>query len=403
MKRNNNVTPAFPTDDLCSGIREVVGIPAGGLPLHVPAFGPSANRYVKECVDTGWVSSVGKFVDQFEVDLSKLTGAKRVIATVNGTSALHIALLVSGVTPDTEVLCPSLTFVATANAVQYCNATPHFVDVESTTLGVDAVKLREHLQANTMVRDGQCFNKSTGRQISGLIAMHTFGHPFEIPSILDVCGEFHLPLIEDAAESIGSFYHGKHTGTFGRTGIISFNGNKTVTTGGGGAVLLNDEDLAVFAKQLTTTGKVPHPYRFFHDKVAYNYRLPNINAALGISQLESLPEILHYKRTIAHGYLDRFADSTAFSILGEPEGCESNYWLNAVVLADQYAGQQDAIIQQMHDQGVFARPIWEPLHTLEIYQDCPRADLSQTERFAKTIINIPSSPRLKNPASGAHS
>lgn len=278
----------FPIDDLIAGIRDVVGEPEATLHLHKPCFGKTANVYVKECVDTGWVSSVGKFVDQFEEELSKLTGARHAIATVNGTAALHVALLVSGVQPGTEVLCPSLTFVATANAIRYCAATPHFVEVEEASLGVDAGRLRDYLRKIAVLQNGKCTNKDTGRQISALVAMHAFGHPFDIHAITQVCAEFGIPLVEDAAESIGSWYQGKHTGTFGATGILSFNGNKTITTGGGGAILTNSDDLAHRAKHLSTTGKVPHAYRILHDVTAYNYRLPNINAALGISQLEDL-------------------------------------------------------------------------------------------------------------------
>lgn len=387
---------SFPISELIAGIRTVVGEPEAPLHLHKPCFGKSANVYVKECVDTGWVSSVGKFVDQFESELSKLTGARRVTATVNGTSALHVALLVSGVAPHTEVLCPSLTFVATANAIRYCDATPHFVEVEASSLGVDAGRLREYLQQVAVRKNGKCTNKNTGRQISALVAMHAFGHPFDVDAVAQVCAEFGIPLVEDAAESIGSWYHRKHTGTMGSVGILSFNGNKTVTTGGGGAVLTNSDELADNAKHLTTTGKVPHPYRILHDVTAYNYRLPNINAALGISQLEDLEEILQYKRGLAARYVDQFASCTAFTILQEPEGCKSNYWLNALVLADAFVVDQDEIMRQLHDAGILVRTVWEPMHTLPMFRDCPSANLDLTERLVKRIINLPSSPVLQD-------
>ena len=247
-------------DNICRMIRQVMGEPEAGLPLHVPVFGKNAGSYVNECITTGWVSSVGKFVDRFEEDLAEFTGARRAVAVVNGTAALHIALKLCGVEPGDEVLLPSLTFVATANAVAYCHATPHFVDVEESTLGIDPAAIQAYLAETTEIKDGRCTNRQTGQTIRCLIGMHTFGHPFDIDGVLDVCKEFHLDLVEDAAESIGSRYKDRHTGTFGRVGILSFNGNKTITTGGGGAIITNDEEAANLAKHLTTTGKVPHPY-----------------------------------------------------------------------------------------------------------------------------------------------
>ncbi len=379
---------------IVAGTREIMDAPTGNVPLHIPVFGENAAGYVNECITTGWVSSVGKFVDRFEADLAKFTGAKRAVAMVNGTAALHIALKLCGVEPGDEVLLPSLTFVATANAVSYCHATPHFVEVESRTLGIDAKAIRDYLGEIAEVKNGSCTNRKTGNTIRCLIGMHAFGHPFELESVLELCEDFGLNLVEDAAESIGSYYKQQHTGLFGRVGTLSFNGNKTITTGGGGAIITNDDSLADLAKHLTTTGKKPHPYRYFHDMVAHNYRMPNLNAALGCSQLEDLPAILESKRKIAAGYISTFADNSDFEILAEPENCQSNYWLNALVLSDLNAKHHDAVIQQLNQAGIIVRPIWEPLHTLPMYCDAPKMELGVTMNLANRIINLPSTPRI---------
>ena len=371
-----------------------MGKKEGALPLHIPVFGKNAATYVNECITTGWVSSVGKFVDRFEEDLAEFTGAKRAVAVVNGTAALHIALKLCGVEPGDEVLLPSLTFVATANAVSYCHATPHFVDVESRTLGIDAEAIRVYLNEIADVKNGKCINRKTGKTIRCLIGMHAFGHPFELESVAQLCEDFKLELVEDAAESIGSYYKQKHTGLFGKVGILSFNGNKTITTGGGGAIVTNDDALADLAKHLTTTGKKPHPYRYFHDMVAHNYRMPNLNAALGCSQIEDLPQILKSKREIADGYLSGCAENSDFSILREPADCQSNYWLNAAVLSVENANHHDEIIQQLNQAGIIVRPIWEPLHTLPMYREAPQMKLDVTMNLANRIINLPSTPHL---------
>lgn len=379
---------------IAAGTRKIMQADEGNVPLHIPVIGNNAAEYVNECITTGWVSSVGKFVDRFEVDLAEYTGAKRAVAVVNGTAALHIALKLCGVEAGDEVLLPSLTFVATANAVSYCHATPHFVDVESRTLGIDAQSLREYLSQIAEVKNGKCINRKTGKTLRCLIGMHAFGHPFELENVLELCEEFGLDLIEDAAESIGSFYKEKHTGLFGRVGILSFNGNKTITTGGGGAIITNDEALADLAKHLTTTGKQPHAYRYFHDMVAHNYRMPNLNAALGCSQLEDLPQILESKRNIAARYIATFAGNQDFEILAQPPQCLSNYWLNALVLSDANSQHHDEIIQQLNQSGIIVRPIWEPLHTLPMYCDAPRMPLEVTMNLARRIINLPSTPRI---------
>ena len=389
---NNNIKTIV--DQITHVARSTMGQESGGIPLHIPVFGKNARPYVQECITTGWVSSVGKFVDRFEEDLAEFTGAKRAIAVVNGTAALHVALKLCGVQPEDEVLLPSLTFVATANAVDYCHATPHFVEVEESTLGLCPGAIREYLNDIAKVENGVCVNQSTGKTIRCLIGMHAFGHPFDLEGVLAVCDEFKLQLVEDAAESIGSYYHGKHTGNFGRIGTLSFNGNKTITTGGGGALITNDDELADLAKHITTTGKVPHPYRYFHDMVAYNYRMPNLNAALGCSQLEDLPQILKSKRKIAEGYLNSFNENPDFEILAEPENCQSNYWLNALVLKDSNSEHHDEFVQQLNQAGIMVRPIWEPLHTLPMYCDAPRMSLDATMNLAKRVINLPSTPSI---------
>jgi perosamine synthetase len=378
--------------DVAERIRTVIGKDAGGIPLHIPVFGRNAAPYVLECVNTGWVSSVGKFVDQFEVDLAKFTGAKRAVAVVNGTAALHIALLLCGVEPEDEVLLPSLTFVATANAVKYCSATPHFVDVEEGTLGIDPKSLREYLSQIGETRGNQTFNRESGKPIRCLIGMHAFGHPFDLTGVVEVCREFGIKLVEDAAESIGSYYDSRHTGTFGTVGVFSFNGNKTITTGGGGAIVTNDGEIANLAKHLTTTGKVPHTHRYFHDQVAYNYRMPNLNAALGCSQLEDLPAILESKRAIAKRYMEAFDAHEHVALVTEPEKSTSNYWLNAVKVSQKVSEHLDQFIVQLQNLGIMTRPVWEPLHTLPAFNNCPKMDLATTTHLSSLLLNIPSTP-----------
>jgi len=381
-------------ENIVSSVRQVMNEPEAGLPLHIPVFGKNAESYVVECVRTGWVSSVGKFVDRFEEDLARYTGVKRAVAVVNGTAALHIAQLMVGVQPGDEVLIPSLTFVATANSVKYCNATPHFIDVCPKTLGVDPVKLDGYLSEIADVKEGVCINRNTGSPIRAIVGMHAFGHPFDIEGVQTVCAKFGLKFVEDAAESIGSYYKNQHTGGFGDVGIISFNGNKTITTGGGGALLTNDESLADRAKHITTTAKISHPYRYFHDTVAYNYRMPNINAALGCSQLEDIEALISCKRGIADRYLKAFESNEVCQIFKEPADCRSNYWLNALVLNPDFALKSGEIINLMHQHKVFVRPIWEPLHKLDIFAGCPQMDLSVTLDLGNRIINLPSTPSL---------
>jgi len=377
-------------------IRDVMREPEAALPLHVPVLGSTAESYVSECVRTGWVSSVGEFVNRFEEDLAKYTGVRRAVAVVNGTAGLHIAQLLCGVGQEDEVLIPSLTFVATANSVKYCNATPHFVDISPRTLGVDPVKLDAYLTEIADIDAGACVNRRTGKTIRALIGMHTFGHPFDIGAIKKVCQKFELKFIEDAAESIGSFYMNKHTGGFGDVGVISFNGNKTITTGGGGAILVDNEDVGNYAKHITTTGKVPHAYRYVHDVVAFNYRMPNINAALGCSQLEDVEKLIACKRQIANRYLEAFSSETDLEIFSEPEGCRSNYWLNTMIVSRALSSNVTNIIETLNQAKIYVRPIWQPLHELDMFKNCPRMDLANTVSFGGRIINLPSTPKLSN-------
>ena len=363
-------------------------------PLHEPLFRGNENKYVKECIDTGWVSSVGKFVDKFEADLAAYTGVKRAVAVVNGTSALHICLILGGVKPDDEVLVPALTFIATANAVKYCQAEPHFVDSSYDTLGMDPDKLDQYLGVIAELRDGFCWNKKTGRRISAVVPMHTFGHPVAMDKMQAVADKYHLVLIEDAAESIGSFYHERHTGNFGIIAAMSFNGNKTITTGGGGAVLTNDEELGRMAKHLTTQAKVPHRWEFVHDAIGYNYRMPNINAALGCAQLEELPAFVEKKRAWAKKCAEGLKDVEGIKFFTEPEGAKSNYWLNAILLDEACCKQRDELLSALNDNGIMARPIWNLMYTLEMYKDCPRMDCSVAEDIGRRLINIPSSVKL---------
>jgi perosamine synthetase len=377
-------------------VKELRTLLGGGTPvsLHEPEFRGNEWAYVKECLDTGWVSSVGKYVEEFERRLAHLTGARHAIAAVNGTAALHMALVVAGVKAGDEVLTPALTFVGTANAVAHCGAIPHFVDASAQTLGMDAAALDAHLAAvGERTADG-LRNKHTGRRIAAMLPMHAFGHPVDLEGLLEVARRNGITLVEDAAESIGSFYRRRHTGTFGLVGVLSFNGNKIVTTGGGGAILTDDPAIARRAKHLTTTAKHPHRWAFVHDEVAWNYRLPNINAALGCAQLEQLPDMLRRKRALAARYREAFAPFEELAFVDEPPGCESNFWLCAVVLKKPSLAVRDALLAAANDAGYHCRPAWTLMHKLPMYGDCPRAPLDVAEALEAGIINLPSSPML---------
>lgn len=373
-------------------IRSVVG--TGSVALHEPRFAGNELQYLKECVDSTFVSSVGKFVDRFEADLAAYTGAKHAVAVVNGTAALHIALKLARVLPGDEVLMPALTFVATANAVAYCGATPHFVDSESRSLGIDTEALRNYLASQTEQRSGLCVNRATGNVIRALVPMHTFGHPSDLEGLLAIAHDFSLALVEDAAESLGSYYGGRHTGTFGLMGTLSFNGNKTITTGGGGAILTNDPELARHAKHLTTTAKLPHAWEYRHDEVAYNYRLPNLNAALGCAQLEQLPAMLASKRELYQRYEAAFSPLEGVKLVGEPEACKSNFWLQTLMLDYGQADQRDVILQATNSAGLMTRPVWVLMHELAQFSDCPRMEMVGASQLSKCLINIPSSSGL---------
>ena len=362
------------------------------VPLSVPQFIGNEKKYLNECIDTTFVSSVGKFVDRFEVDMAAYTGAKRAVVCVSGTNALHMAMMLAGVERDDEVLTQALTFIATCNAISYTGAHPVFIDVDKQTMGLSPDAVKAWLVAHAELKNGLCYNKQTGRRVKACVPMHTFGHPVRIEELADICAEWHLELIEDAAESIGSRYKGKHTGLFGKVGVLSFNGNKTITTGGGGMLLFNDEALGDLAKHLTTQAKVPHRWEFRHDHIGYNYRMPNINAALGCAQLEHLDEYVADKRATAAAYAEYFSQVDDIQLFTEPENCFSNYWLNAVILKDHEAQQE--FLQYTNDHGVMTRPIWELMSRLPMFGHCQHDDLENTIFFADRVVNIPSSVRL---------
>ena len=381
------------------------------VPLAVPKFIGNEKKYLNECIDTTFVSSVGQFVDRFEKDMAAYTGAKRAVVCVSGTNALHMSLILVGVKRDDEVLTQALTFIATCNALSYIGAHPVFLDVDRPTMGLSPDAMKEWLQKNAEVRkntrineldkshdfafqeDGlACYNKNTGRRIKACVPMHTFGHPVRIEEIAALCKEWHIELVEDAAESIGSTYKGKHTGTFGRIGAISFNGNKTITTGGGGMMLFNDEELGAYAKHITTQAKIAHRWEFRHDHIGYNYRMPNINAALGCAQLEHLDEYIADKRATAAVYAVYFKNVDDIDFFIEPENCFSNYWLNVVILPDHY--KQLKFLQETNDNGVMTRPIWELMNRLPMFKLCQHDSLENTIWFADRVVNIPSSVRL---------
>jgi perosamine synthetase len=377
---------------IIASLRAVMG--EGSHALHEPRFLGNEQRYVQECIASTFVSSVGKYVDRFERELADFTEVRRAVAVVNGTAALQVALQLAGVEAGDEVLVPALTFVATVNATHYLGAIPHFVDSSHETLGLDPVALKDWLKhIGERTPDGTR-NRETGRRIRVMVSMHTFGHPCDIDGLLALAQDYQLQLVEDAAESLGSYYHGRHTGTFGLLGTLSFNGNKIVTTGGGGAILTNDERLADYAKHLTTTAKKPHRWEYVHDELGYNFRMPNLNAALGCAQLEQLPDFLASKRRLTEKYLQAFADISHMRLMTEPAGCQSNYWLQALILDEAIADQRDAILEATNDVGLMTRPVWTLMHHLPAYQQSPRAPLPVAELMARRIINIPSSAGL---------
>lgn len=360
------------------------------VPLHEPTFNEKELEYVTDCVKTGWVSSVGAYVDRFEKDLAKFVGVKRAVAVVNGTAALQIALKVAGVEAGDEVLMPSLTFIATANAVSYCQAIPHFVDVHEETLGIDPFKLEAYLIEITEIRNGALYNKKTSRRIKALVPMHTFGHAVHIAELVELANKYNLILVEDAAESLGTYYKGKHTGSFGKISAMSFNGNKIITTGGGGAILTDDEELANYAKHLTTTAKVPHKWEYVHDGIGFNYRMPNINAALGCAQLEKMEQFLEKKKQLTARYEQLIMGLGRVCLFKQPKYSDSNYWLQTLILDEEL--ERDNVLAFLNENGVMSRPIWQPMHELEIYEGCSMMNLEVTDALKKRIVNIPSTP-----------
>jgi perosamine synthetase len=369
-------------------VRNVVG--NGPIKLHEPSFTGNEIKYVEDCINSTYVSSVGKYVDQFEIELSKYTGANYAISVVNGTAALHLALKLAGVVQDDEVLVQAFTFVATVNAISYCGAIPHFIDIEKENLGIDPVKLQDYLTEITMNLGGKTINKITGRRIKVLVVMHTFGHPSKIDELLEVSKKFNLKIIEDAAESIGSYYKNKHTGTMGLLGTLSFNGNKTITTGGGGAILTNNLELARQAKHLSTTAKVSHKWAFQHDEIGYNYRMPNINAALGCAQLEDLPLKLEKKEKLFNEYKSQFSKIEGVSIVEEPNNCRSNYWLQTIKLDLPNLALRNEILEDLNSAGFMSRPGWDLINTLQPYRANPSMNLECAIELFACIINVPS-------------
>lgn len=362
--------------------------------LHEPTFGGNELKYVTECIQTGWVSSVGEYVNRFERELAAYTGAAHAVVVSNGTSGLQVILELAGVRRDDEVLVPALSFVATANAVRHCGAWPHFVDSDPRTLGMDVDKLDAYLRDVTEQREDGCYNRRTNRRIAAVVPMHTFGHPVDMPALMAVAERHRLEVVEDAAESLGSWIGDRHTGTFGRCAMLSFNGNKIVTTGGGGAIITNDAALAKRAKHLTTTAKQPHAWAFFHDEVAYNFRMPNLNAAMGCAQLERIGQFIEAKRLLASRYAEAFRDVPEVSLFLERPGTTVNYWLQTLLLAPEVAPQRDEILTVANAAGQMTRPVWELLYTLPMYGTCERMDTPVADDLARRIVNLPSSPQL---------
>lgn len=359
------------------------------VPLSVPVFMGNEKKYLCDCIDTTFVSSVGQYVDRFEKNIAEYTKCKQAVVTVSGTNALHMSLMLAGVERDDEVLTQALTFIATCNALSYIGAHPVFIDVDLDTLGLSPIALREWITTHAEIKNNELYNKKTGHRIKAVVPMHTFGHPVHIDEMIEVCQEFHLELVEDAAESIGSLYKGRHTGTFGKVGALSFNGNKTITTGGGGMMLFQEEELAKLGKHLTTQAKVPHRWEFKHDHIGYNYRMPNINAALGCAQLENIEEYIKSKCQIAAQYANFFKDIDDIDFFVDSPDTRSNYWLNAVILKDK-AAQLD-FLQYTNEHGVMTRPIWELMIRLPMFEKCEHDGLKNTIWLADRIVNIPSS------------
>ncbi len=378
--------------DFLERVQAVAGTQPGGL--HEPVFAGNEKRYLEECIDTSFVSSVGAFVDAFEKSLQEFVGVKHAVAFVNGTTALHLGLKVAGVRPGDEVLVPALSFVATANAVSHASAVAHFVDVEEESWGLSPVALRSHLLEIGHLVNGKLHNKNTERPITALVPMHAFGHPVLIDGLLEVAREFGLSVVEDAAESLGSFVGSTHTGKFGELGVFSFNGNKTITTGGGGAVVTDNANLARIVRHLSTTARIPDKWEFDHDEVGFNYRMPNLNAALGLAQMEQLPGLVLNQRKLFSRYQEVFAGSPFGEVHREREGVTSNYWLQAIALPPEEASEKDSLLGHCVDSGLGVRPLWKPLNRLRPYVGHPSAATPVTNDLYSRVICLPSSAKL---------
>jgi aminotransferase in exopolysaccharide biosynthesis len=358
------------------------------LPLHEPRFIGNEKKYLNDCIDSTFVSSVGKYVDMFEEQFAQRVGSKYAIATVNGTASLHIALILADVKQDDEVITQALTFIATCNAISYIGAKPIFVDVDLDTMGLSPKSLLEFLETNCEIIDEQCVNKTTNKIIKACVPMHTFGHPCKIDVIKEICDAWHIALVEDAAESLGSSYKEKHTGTFGKLGAFSFNGNKIITAGGGGVIVTDDEKLASRAKHLTTTAKIPHPYEYRHDEIGYNYRMPNLNAALLVAQLEQLDTFVANKRELALKYEEFFTPLSDINFIKEPKNSQSNYWLQAVIVKD--LENRDEFLKYTNSNGIMTRPIWKLMNELEMFKDCQCSSLENSKYLEQRVVNISS-------------
>lgn len=385
----------FDVGTVVAAVQRAVGTPEGTLGLHEPVFAGNEVAYLEQCIKSTFVSSVGEFVDRFESMLEELTGARRAIAVVNGTAALHACFRLAGVEPGDEVMSPALTFIATTNAISYCGATPHFVDSSFETLGMDSRALAARLDAVAQRNSTGTVNRESGRRIAAIVPMHTFGHPVDLDGIAAIARQWAIPLVEDAAESLGSTYNGHVVGSQARLAALSFNGNKIVTTGGGGAILTNDDELGRRAKHLTTTAKLPHKWAFVHDEIGFNYRLPNLNAALGCAQLEQLDGFLKRKRALAAAYDRAFAAVPGIQFAREPKGSGSNYWLNAILLDEAHAGSRDELLTALNANGFGARPAWTLMHRLPMFAGCPRGDLRVAESIERRLINLPSSASIQ--------
>ena len=362
------------------------------LPLHEPRFIGNEKKYLNECIDSTFVSSVGKFVDEFEVEFAQKVGSKYAIATVNGTAALHVSLILAGVQKDDEVITQPLTFIATCNAIEYIGAKSIFVDVDLDTMGLSPKSLLGFLEKNCEIVNNQCLNKITNKVVKACVPMHTFGHPCKIDEITNICDAWHIALVEDAAESLGSYYKEKHTGTFGKLGAFSFNGNKIITSGGGGVIVTDDEELAKRAKYLTTTAKIPHKWEYVHDEIGYNYRMPNLNAALLVAQLEQLDTFVKSKRDLALKYEEFFKESEELEFVKEPLNSSSNYWLQAVIVKD--ISERDKFLEYTNSNGVMTRPIWRLMNELEMFKDSECTSLENAKYLEQRVVNITSSVRV---------